>query len=161
MVAFDNMTSIKKITFQNKIILELFPNVQKLLYSYRQIESCSFESGGILICYENTRSRNFTVANATRPQPSNVRSRLAVQLKSGHYMTMKKLDSPYGYIGTWHTHPTQFPTPSDVDLADWKKCIQINCNTTSALIFIIVGIEGFRVWLCDSTTGYIYEGIAL
>ena len=47
-------------------------------------------------------------------------------LKSGHYMTMKKLDSPYGYIGTWHTHPTQFPTPSDVDLADWKNKLQYN-----------------------------------
>lgn len=159
MVVFENLTSIKKIIFKNKVILDLFPNVQELLYAFRQVDNCSPEAGGILLGYENTNTGNFTVSNATKPQPSDIRSRITIQLNRAHYESTKKLELPYGYIGTWHTHPSQVPTPSIVDLQDWEKCIQKNRNATSALVFIIAGTEAFRIWICDSSTGHLYEGI--
>lgn len=161
MVAFENLTSIKKFIFQNEVVLDLFPNVQELLYAFRQIDLHSPEAGGILLGYENTNTRSFTVSNATKPQPTDIRSRIAIQLNRAHYETTKKLELPYGYIGTWHTHPSQVPTPSAVDLHDWEKCIQKNRNATSALVFIIAGTETFRIWICDSATGHFYEGIML
>ena len=157
-VTYDNRTSIKKIRFQNGISLDLFPDVQDLLYTYRQVTNNAPEAGGILIGYENTSTGNFTVSGATVPQASDIRSRIALFLGKQHRELLKKMDAPYGYIGTWHTHPSSTPVPSSVDLRDWKKCIKQNRNSTSALVFVIAGTESYRIWLYDSNSGDLIEG---
>ena len=124
-VTYDDRTSIKKIRFQNGISLDLFPDVQGLLYTYRQVANNAPEAGGILIGYENTSTGNFTVSGATVPQASDIRSRITLFLGKQHRELLKKMDPPYGCIGTWHTHPSSVPDPSSVDLRDWKKCIKI------------------------------------
>ena len=48
-VTYDDRTSIKKIRFQNGISLDLFPDVQDLLYAYRQVDNNTPEAGGMLI----------------------------------------------------------------------------------------------------------------
>lgn len=158
MVTYDDRASIKKIRFQNGISLDLFPDVQDLLYAYRQVANNAPEAGGILIGYENVSTKIFTVSGATEPQASDIRSRIALLLGKQHRALLKKLEPPYGYIGTWHTHPSGIPTPSSIDLCDWKKCIKQNRNSTSALVFIIAGTESYRIWLYDSHSGSIIEG---
>ncbi len=160
-VTYENRTSIKKIKFQNGISLDLFPDVQNLLYAYRQVANNAPEAGGILIGYENANTGLFTISSATEPQSLDIRSRIALFLGKQHREKLKNLDSPYGYIGTWHTHPSAMPSPSSVDLRDWKKCIKQNRNSTSALVFIIAGTESFRIWLYDSISGSLVEGEAL
>lgn len=160
-VTYDNRTSIKKIRFQNGVSLDLFPDVQDLLYSYRQVSSNTPEAGGMLIGYENASTGNFTVFSATEPQDSDIRSHTAVFLGKQHREILKKLEPPYGYIGTWHTHPSSKPTPSLIDLRDWKKCIKQNRNSTSALVFIIAGTESYRIWLYDSSSSNPIEWKAL
>ena len=157
-VTYDDRTSIKKISFQNGISLDLFPDVQDLLYTYRQTATNTPEAGGMLIGYENASTGIFTVSGATEPQASDIRSRIALFLGKQHREMLKKLKPPYGYIGTWHTHPSGMPTPSSVDLRDWKKCIKQNRNSTSALVFIIAGTESYRIWLYDSNSGDLIEG---
>ena len=115
----------------------------------------------MLVGYENAQTGNFTLANATEPQPSDVRTRISLVLRYQHKEQLRKLQEPYGYIGTWHTHPSATPSPSPVDLRDWEKCIRKNQNCTSALVFIIAGTETYRVWLCDSRSGKIIEGSLL
>ena len=112
----------------------------------------------MIIGYENASTGNFTASSATEPQSTDIRTRISLLLGRQHRYCLKRLTAPYGYIGTWHTHPTKIPTPSPVDLGDWKKCIKENHNSTSALIFVIAGIEAYRVWLCDSASGKIIEG---
>ena len=158
MVTYDDRTSIKKIRFQNDVSLDLFPDVQDLLYTYRQVANNAPEAGGILIGYENASTENFTVSGATAPQASDVRSRIALFLGKQHREFLKKMDPPYGYIGTWHTHPSSTPVPSSVDLRDWKKCIKQNRNSTSALVFVIAGTESYRIWLYDSSSDNLIEG---
>ena len=158
MVKYDDRTSIKKIRFQNGISLDLFPDVQDLLYAYRQVSVNAPEAGGILIGYENVSTGIFTVSGATEPQTSDVRSRIALFLGKQHREKVKQLDSPYGYIGTWHTHPSGIPVPSSIDLRDWKKCIKHNRNSISALVFIIAGTESYRIWLYDSNSSNLIEG---
>ena len=157
-VTYDDRTSIKKIRFQNGISLDLFPDVQDLLYTYRQVANNAPEAGGILIGYENASTGNFTVSGATAPQVSDIRSRIALFLGKQHRDLLKKLDPPYGCIGTWHTHPSSTPVPSSVDFCDWKKCIKQNRNSTSALVFVIAGTESYRIWLYDSNSGNLIEG---
>ena len=157
-VTYDDRTSIKKIRFQNGVSLDLFPDVQDLLYTYRQVANNAPEAGGILIGYENANTGNFTVSGATAPQVSDIRSRIALFLGKQHQDLLKKLNPPYGYIGTWHTHPSNIPVPSSVDLRDWKKCIRQNRNSTSALVFVIAGTGSYRIWLYDSNSGDLTEG---
>ena len=157
-VTYDDHASVKKFAFENDISLDLFPIVHNLLYAYRQIGSDAAEAGGVLIGYENVSTGNFTVSGATESQVADFRSRMSLFLGKQHRELIKKLDPPYGYIGTWHTHPANTPSPSSVDLRDWKKCIKQNRNTTSALIFIIAGTEFYRIWLYDSTSSSLIEG---
>lgn len=156
-VTYDDLTSVKKFAFENGISLDLFPDVQNLLYTYRQISSSAAEAGGVLIGYENTSTGNFTVSGATEPQVADFRSRMSLQLNKKHRELIKKLEAPYGYIGTWHTHPAGTPSPSSVDLRDWKKCTKRNRNSTSALVFVIAGTESYRIWLHDSTSSSFIE----
>ena len=158
LVTYDDCASVKKIVFKNGVSLDLFPDVQNLLYAYRQISSSAAEAGGVLIGYENASTGNYTVSGATEPQVADFRSRMSLFLSEQHKELIKKLDPPYGYIGTWHTPPSSTPVPSSVDLRDWKKCIKQNRNFTSALVFIIAGTEFYRIWLYDSTLSSLIEG---
>lgn len=157
-VTYDDLASVKKFAFENDISLDLFPDVQNLLYAYRQISSGATEAGGVLIGYENSSTRNFTVSGATEPQVADSRSRMSLLLSKHHRKLINNLDSPYGYVGTWHTHPSVTPAPSSVDLRDWKKCIKQNRNSTSALVFVIAGTEAYRIWLYESASNRLFEG---
>lgn len=157
-LTYDGRALVKKVVFGNGTSLDIFPAVQELLYSYRQKTNNDLEAGGILIGYENARTGIFTVTNATEPQSSDVRSRVTLSLGAQHRELLMQIEPPYGYIGTWHTHPSEMPSPSSVDLRDWKKCIEKNGRCTSGLIFIIAGTESFRVWLYDSSLNDFVEG---
>lgn len=157
-VTYDDRTSIKKIIFQNDISLDILPDVQELLYRHRQTWHGEPEAGGLLIGYENANTGDFTVAGATKPQHSDIRSRVTLFLGKQHREQLEKIESPYGYIGTWHTHPSKIPIPSTVDICDWKKCIKQNHNSTNGLVFIISGTESYRIWLLDSNSLRLIEG---
>ena len=160
-VTYDNRESIKRVVFQNSIVLDLLPDIQEILYSHRQSSEASAEAGGILIGYEHVETGNCTVSGATEPQPSDIRKRFSLFLGIQHNKLLQCLETPYGYIGTWHTHPSDVPVPSSTDLKDWKNSIKHNRKSTNALIFIIAGKKGFRVWLHDSNSETLYEGEAL
>lgn len=158
MVPYEETEIIKKIIFENGMTLDLFPKVQGVLYSYRQCDVDNHEAGGLLLGYENAINGNFTLSDITQPQITDIRTRFSLFLGNRHQKIAEKLKPPYGYIGTWHTHPSYIPSPSNTDLCDWEKCIKKNRNSTSALIFIIVGLEGFRIWAYDSENKKLYEG---
>lgn len=158
MVLYEKNAVIKKIIFENGITLDLFPKVQEILYSYRQCGADAHEAGGLLLGYENTMNGNFTLSDITEPQITDIRTRFSLFLGNLHQKKVKKLKPPYGYIGTWHTHPYSVPSPSNTDLCDWEKCIKKNRKSTSALIFIIAGIESYRIWAYCSTDKKLYEG---
>ena len=160
-VTYENRKSIKKVAFPNGIVLDLFPDVQEILFFYRQNTGSSAEAGGMLIGYENVETGNFTVSSATKPQLSDIRTHISLLLGIQHNNLLQHLETPYGYIGTWHTHPSEVPVPSSTDLKDWKKSLKHNQKSTSALIFIIAGTKGYRVWLYDSNSEILYKGEVL
>lgn len=155
---YENMCVLKKIAFTNGVTLDLFPNIQQQLYTYRQNGIESPEKGGLLIGYENVQSRNITLTQITKPQAKDKGTRASLKLSAQHKQIVSDVEEPYGYMGTWHTHPSNLPIPSSIDLEDWQECCRCNDGRTSALIFIILGIEGYRIWLIDSETRRVIEG---
>lgn len=150
--AYEKRTSIMKISFPNGIQADLFPDIQELIYKYRQIKENLPEAGGILVGYENTETGNITIVKGTEPKERDCRSRVRLLLSNQHRAEIQTLEYPYGCMGTWHTHPTEVPSPSSMDLKDWKKCLKQNANATDSLVFIIGGRKTFRIWLYDSST---------
>lgn len=160
-VTYENRSAIKKVIFENGVLLDIMPDVQEILHKHRQDSGRSSEAGGILVGYENANTGSFTISNATEPQVTDVRTRISLFLGGQHRLILQNYDPPYGYIGTWHTHPSGIPIPSSTDLKDWKKCIKHNRESTTALVFIIAGTMGFRVWLYESSSYSLYEGTVL
>ena len=157
-VALYDINNIIKFSGEDGKTIDVFPEVQSIVFSYRQKALELPESGGFLIGYENARTKNLTVSTTTIPQKEDIGSRCSLRLSYIHYNQTFSHKKPYGYIGTWHTHPTAVPNPSLTDLKDWKDCIKINKNKTNHLIFIIAGIKEFRVWIANCKTGVITEG---
>lgn len=158
MVEYTKINEIKKIKLKDNVIIDIFPEVQEIIFENIQREDNSTEAGGLLIGYENINTSNISITFATQPQSEDKRTRYTLKLSKTHTSISEQLERPYGYMGTWHTHPSDLPAPSFIDHKDWKQCIKENINRTNYLIFIIAGKCGFKAWIGDCKTGKIIEG---
>ena len=61
------------------------------------------------------------------------------------------------YLGEWHSHAEPDPTPSAVDLADWRRRMTEDRIGGERFFFIIVGQERLRLWEGEPATGSISE----
>ena len=43
------------------------------------------------------------------------------------------------YIGDWHTHPTQYPMPSKVDIRNIEESVTQSTHQLNAFVLVIVG----------------------
>ncbi len=143
--------------YENGKTIDLLPCAQAIIFSYRQAQETRPESGGLLLGYENAITKNYTISSVTEPNIADKRSRCFLRLSMFHRNTLETIAAPYGYIGTWHTHPTSKPHPSGVDLIDWKESLAANHKKTDVLIFIIAGIDELGVWVGNCATGSIIE----
>ncbi|MNC54967.1 hypothetical protein D3C75_1044700 [compost metagenome] len=50
------------------------------------------------------------------------------------------------YIGEWHTHPQEIPSPSNIDLTEWQVLAQ-NRADRRPLLAVIVGRQNLHVEL--------------
>ena len=50
------------------------------------------------------------------------------------------------YLGEWHTHPENDPTPSSTDIKIWKKIVRQAIYEWEGLFFVIVGKKSTNAW---------------
>lgn len=117
-------------------------SVMELVTRYRQVGKADSESGGILIGIR--RGEYFEVTAATTPQVSDRRSRFRFErVEKGHFDLLKRhwveSKGEENYLGEWHTHPEDYPSPSALDLSEWVRAAN---HHKSSLIMIIVGRRG-------------------
>lgn len=115
--------------------------------SHAQFRSSNNEAGGILLGYR--AGTNIHVISATGPLSGDRRSRISFdRLDPGHQMAAREAwaasDGRIDYIGDWHTHPQNAPTPSSKDYLEWKKLI---ASVHAPHLFAIVGTREVRIWL--------------
>lgn len=123
-----------------KILIESFPLEEMDLY--RQDASHKTEAGGIILGYR--RGTHLHVTQVTIPQISDKRHRYGFHRSAQHHQQVAlkawhASGNTMDYLGDWHTHPELHPSPSELDLNEWKK---ICSKRTSPMLFMIIGVSG-------------------
>ncbi|WP_458232303.1 Mov34/MPN/PAD-1 family protein [Roseateles sp. P5_E8] len=110
------------------------------------------ESGGILL--GTVHDRGMLITHATAPsrfdrclpmffsRDSRVHREVAQRLWHESGGTTR-------YLGDWHTHPEDVPSPSRIDLREWHK-LALARNDERPALSVIVGRVGMHVELMDS-----------
>ncbi len=108
---------------QDQLIL-IEHQVIQVIDSFRQLKTLDKEAGGIMI--GEYRDKHLRVTGLTRPGVLDHRYRNGFHRKSPHhqaYATMCWIQSKslQVWLGEWHSHPEDHPTPSSIDLDNWKS----------------------------------------
>ena len=133
----------------NNIQLSIAGNVIDIWKKYRQVNVDMHESFGVMVGSQGNEAAPVVIESVTTPLPKDRHSRSNFLLTDkGHQKTVdaafKKSNGSLGYLGTWHTHPEENPSPSAIDINDWRQCIKRNPDRK--LFFFIVGIEKTKIY---------------
>jgi integrative and conjugative element protein (TIGR02256 family) len=131
----------------DKRVLVLFSGaVTDILFTFRQ-DRHQPEAGGILLGHR--RGNHFEITHVTEPVLTDHRTRVSfVRENHGHQEKAvdlwKSSHGTIGYIGEWHTHPENVPSPSLVDINQWSQLPSRNANN-APMLGVIVGISHLYV----------------
>lgn len=133
------------------------PGTQQLVYlreqplevfsRYIQEGVDSKEAGGILLGH--VRGEHLEIIEATEPSFWDKRFRFLFERMPyfHHKLAMKRWKESSGlvrYIGEWHTHPQNYPTPSSIDLREWQ-ILAADRRDGRPLLALIVGCNELHV----------------
>jgi len=108
------------------------------------------EAGGVLLGRHLLDSPDVVVDEVTTPQNTDRRSRFGFFRSKKHEVLARERwqeqASTMAYLGLWHTHPQEDPTPSATDRADWQHAVAHDTFESERLFFPIVGTHRIRVW---------------
>ena len=125
-------------------LVAIMSHVAERLMRYRQLHHLSKESAGVLI--GERRGFHLVICDISEPGPGDVRERFNVDRKGHHHQAkvsaaFAKSAGTLQYLGEWHTHPEDNPTPSSKDHFSWKKGI----HASNPMILLIVGRK--TIWV--------------
>jgi integrative and conjugative element protein (TIGR02256 family) len=114
---------------------------------YKQEGIDSKEAGGILLGH--VRGEHLEIIEATEPSFWDRRFRFLFERMPyfHHKLAMKRWKESNGlvrYIGEWHTHPQNHPTPSSIDITEWQV-LAADRRDGRPLLALIVGCKGLHL----------------
>lgn len=135
MCAINNSLPSFKVSI-SKITSEVFRK-------YRQVNTRN-EACGILIGTHSIDGLNIRTLYATEPDSGDERGRFFFKIKSDKHNAIlqerfKLSHNQEVYLGTWHTHPEDHPSPSQCDQDNWLKQYHANTHLFETMLFAIVG----------------------
>ena len=145
-----------------KTVFQIERRAVARMEKYKQRYPWSKEAGGILLGRLVLNERAIIVEDVTVPDRYDIRRRQFFR-RSKHRAQIcvdsvwRKSKGIVNYLGEWHTHPEDDPSPSSVDLENWRRitrevqCVQDN------LIAIIVGRKQMRAWVLNKKSGLAKE----
>lgn len=124
------------------------------MLAHRQLKCLSREAGGMLLGRRIRDSSDVIVDRITIPCQRDVRRRFlfvrdvasSQRIVEGAWAHSKGTE---GYLGEWHTHPEDVPSPSSVDHENWLNVFVNTVIEFSELFFVIVGRRSTRMWEMD------------
>ncbi|MEM6719180.1 MAG: Mov34/MPN/PAD-1 family protein [Bacteroidota bacterium] len=119
--------------------------------SFIQDTSQKTEAGGVLLGRFIIDSKNIVIDKVTVPMIGDERSRHKfIRGEKMHQRVItnawKKSIGTCNYLGEWHTHPQEYPTPSSQDIKNWKEILSTRTFSSQYLYFIIIGTKEIRIW---------------
>lgn len=131
--------------------LKISQKVLETVNKYRQIHSHEPEGGGMLFGRLLIDSPDIVIDELSVPMEGDIRTRFSFH--RSHKNHQKVLDCLWEssnktchYLGEWHTHPERNPSPSVVDINEWKRIMTKTLTESNMFIFMIVGTEQIRIW---------------
>lgn len=137
------MPSVPEIVLQYSSRLVLFESpVVETLNTWRQSGKRS-EAGGILVGYR--RGDHLHIVDCTTPYLQDRRSRFRFFRRDARHRQVARrywdrTQHQAYYLGEWHTHPEDYPTPSQIDHAGWDTLMRSSLGPD--ILFLIVGRIG-------------------
>ena len=134
--------------------LNISEDVLKSMIIYIQDQRHKREAGGVLIGRFIKNSKHIIVDEISVPMAGDVRSRTFFKREVKKHQEIidkawERSNGTLNYLGEWHTHPENYPSPSHIDLASWKLKLTNDIFSSRYLYFIIVGIKEIGVWEGD------------
>ncbi|MCT8869364.1 MAG: peptidase [Shewanella oneidensis] len=128
----------------NDDLVVILKNASTLLQNHRQLTSDSKEAAGVLI--GERRGRHLVICDISEPGEGDIRYRFSVNRKGSHHqekvdVAFEQSNGTHQYIGEWHTHPEDFPSPSFTDRCSWLR----NISSNKPMIVLIVGRK--KIWV--------------
>ena len=122
-----------------------------ILASHRQLSASAAEAGGVLLGRFIVSSQDVVVDEVTSPTRYDKRWRFF--FKRAKRSAQARVEEAWresqgtrNYLGDWHSHPEDNPTPSCIDTRGWKKTLRKAHVESEALFFVILGRTTVRVW---------------
>ncbi|WP_457374776.1 Mov34/MPN/PAD-1 family protein [Pseudomonas tolaasii] len=128
--------------------VHLLPEVLDTFHAFVQGPQ-HLEAGGILLgC---VRGPHLQIIEATTPSPRDRRSKFSFERDDYYHdaTAIKRWEESAGiirYLGEWHTHPENYPSPSSTDLREWRTLAESRIDGRP-LLALIVGRKGLHLEL--------------
>ncbi|WP_100612825.1 Mov34/MPN/PAD-1 family protein [Confluentibacter lentus] len=132
-----------------KISEEVFEKMK----SFIQDENHKPEAGGILIGYY-LEDNNYSIIDSSSPSRFDKSSRynFTRSKKNSQKIINKNFKDSKGkkiYLGEWHTHPEDYPTPSCLDKKSILEQIRGNILNSKIIFMLILGRKGIYISYAD------------
>lgn len=118
---------------------------------YRQHEDATPEAGGIMLGRVILHAPRVVVDAVTEPSRWDRWTRYSFfRAKEPAQRAINRAwgtsDRTRNYLGDWHTHPEDDPTPSAIDTAEWRQLAKKATFEQDAVFFLIAGRVKVRAW---------------
>lgn len=149
-------------TEDRKTLLNFSETTLNTFLMHLQTKYDDHEAGGILL--GTVHGNNMLIEFATLPTVRDLRFRcLFERLPFGHAeVALANWLSSNGkirYLGEWHTHPEDYPKPSELDRTEWRLLSEKRLDKRP-LLAVIVGRKNLHVeMILSSGDGYLFKSV--
>lgn len=131
--------------------LRIGPKAVAKIDNQLQTRHDACEAGGVLLGRIIVERPDFIVDVVTGPTKEDKRTptnfvRAEQPTQSIIVKAWRNSRGERNYLGEWHTHPENDPTPSPIDRANWRRLARTAQFDQEVLFFIIAGLKRKRVW---------------
>ncbi len=126
--------------------IEISNHALSQMLTYVQNTKRQPEAGGILIGRYIVDSLDIVIDKVTVPMAGDRQERFSFwRDRKRHQQVIDQIwlesEGTSTYLGEWHTHPENIPTPSNTDTKNWLRHLNYDIFSGESLFFIIIGIQ--------------------
>ncbi|MHC2276473.1 integrative and conjugative element protein (TIGR02256 family) [Bradyrhizobium diazoefficiens] len=126
-----------------QIAVRLSPQALATFDAHRQRRFYHREAGGQL--FARVRGNDWEIVAATGPRSRDRRGRFSFRphRASEQEEIFRHHELGLDYVGDWHTHPEDVPTPSSDDLSSIAELVRRSTHHLPGFLLVIVGRQHF------------------